>query len=129
MDANTKPSLSKWPGTGSLRSMATYGRRSMRRVMISMCSAFSAVWVFFVCALILLPDIVTFRRRQSKTPAPGPNTRRLQMPIYDHKGRIFVINPDGSKVEIEPLMAANHARAWLDVVAAVYVWHETKLPD
>lgn len=130
MDVNTKHSSNKWPGTGWLRSTATYGRLTMQRVMISMYSALTFLLACFVLALIAIGDIATSRRRQSKTQEPAPNTRRLQMPILDHKGRIFVINPDGTKFPLDdPLMAVNQARAWNDVCFGGYVYEKTKLPE
>lgn len=77
-----------------------------------------------------MADIVSYRRRQSKTQAPDPNRRLFQRPIIDPKGRIFVINPDGSKFPVDdPLMFVNTVRAWNDVALGAYVHERTKLPD
>jgi hypothetical protein len=87
-----------------------------------------SVLVLLALALTLVPELMMIRRRRSKTLAPALKTRLLQWPIREN-GKIFVINPDGSKQFVEPLMAKNQAMAWLDVTAGGYVWHETKLPD
>lgn len=100
----------------------------MRRFMISMCSALTSVLACFVLLLVIIPDIVTFRRRQSKTPAPGPNTRQLPIPLRQGSD-IFALMPDGTKVPVTPLSASTHAKAWMEVVAGAMVWEKTKLLD
>jgi len=37
--------------------------------------------------------------------------------------------PDGSRIPVEPLAASSHAKAWMEVVAGAYVFHETKIRD
>lgn len=81
--------------------------------------------VLFGLALYLLPDL--FPRRGSRRLTAQPqNLRKLQRPLRDGSD-IFVLNPDGTKVAVEPLEASNQARAWLDVVSGAMVYEKTKL--
>lgn len=53
-------------------------------------------------------------------------TRTLPIPIRQGSD-IFVIMPDDSRVAIDPLVAATHARAWAEVVTGALVYEKTKL--
>lgn len=100
------------------------------RFMSGLWSAAWSVLVLLVLALTLVPELMMIRRRQSKTQAPGQNRSPYQRPIIDAKGRIFVINPDGSKFEADdPLMLVNVIKAWNNVALSSYVHERTKLPD
>jgi hypothetical protein len=128
MGDSTVNTSNNWRATGWLKSTATYGRRTLLQLLTWIVSAGMLAWVCFVCALILLPDIVSFRRRQSKTQEPGPNTRPLPIPIRVG-GDIFALMPDGSRVPVSPLSASTHAQAWLEVVAGAMVFEKTRIKD
>lgn len=128
MDGNTKPTSSRWRATGWLRSMATYGRHTMRRVMISMYSGLTSALACFVLALILAPEVMTIRRRQSKTPAPDPRTRPAGIPIHD-RGKFYLIQADGSRREVTPLFMSSQLKAYAECIGAAMVYEKTKLPD
>lgn len=63
-----------------------------------------------------------FQESSVKPEKPG---RKLPIPIRQGS-EIFVIMPDDSRVKIEAIHAASHARAWVDVVAGLAVHEVTK---
>ena len=62
---------------------------------------------------------------QESSVKPEKPSRKLPIPIRQGS-EIFVIMPDDSRVKIEALHAASHARAWVDVVAGLAVYEAGK---
>lgn len=102
--------------------------RTIDRCAMCIYSAVTSALAICVLGLLLLPEIRSLFRRQSMTPAPDPNRRRLPIPIRQGSD-IFAIMPDGERVKVDPLAAKTHAMAWVDVVTGLAVYQGTKLPD
>lgn len=116
-NANTQGS---WPK----RAMTSAMLWSCRFMSGLVCRLWSAL-VFAALAVLLLPDLLPRRTRQSMT---QPTTRKLPLPVR-HGSDIFAIMPDGERVKVDPLAAKTHAMAWVDVVTGVAVYERTKLPN
>jgi hypothetical protein len=91
-------------------------------------STVSVGW-FLMALLVLLPwlalDFLPSRKSKPLT-SQAPFRRKLQIPLREG-GDIFVLNPDGTKVALEPLEAKLQAEAWFQVVAGGFVYEKTKL--
>ena len=55
-----------------------------------------------------------------------PTTRKFQIPEIEG-GEVFVLNPDGTRIPVEPLMVSIMAKAWLACVTGGYVYEKTRL--
>lgn len=78
----------------------------MHAAMLAVALPVLAVWL----ALDFLPK----RRGSSRSTSPSPHLRRLAIPLREG-GKIWALNPDGSRVELSHLEAVTQARAWNDV--------------
>jgi hypothetical protein len=106
-----------------LKRMVAIMMRLILRLLEWLCWMLVCLVAMCVLAWAVLSD--AFQEKPVEPPKP---TRKLPIPIRQGK-QIFVIMPDDSRVEVEPLAAATHARAWLDVVAGGYVRSVTELPE
>lgn len=52
-------------------------------------------------------------------------SRTFDVPRFD-KGRWYVIRPDGSEQDIDPLLANTIADAWSDMRRAALIWYATQ---
>jgi len=96
----------------------------------------SAVWYLLVM-LVLLPwlalDWLPKRRAPSRSTSPSPQRRKHETParklpiLLHEKGGFFAIQPDGSKVEIDPLLFSEHFRQCSSALAAAMVYEKTKI--
>jgi len=87
--------------------------------------AIALVVGILVLAVFIAPDFLPKRRSKQLT-SPTPNPRRLPRPIREGSD-IFVLNPDGTKVALEPLEAKLQAEAWFQVVAGGFVFEKTRV--
>lgn len=67
-------------------------------------------------------------KRESK-PLTSPKPFLRKLPIPEREGSdIYVVNPDGSRIRLEPLEAKLQAEAWSEVIFGAFVYEKTKLP-
>lgn len=95
----------------------------------------SAAWYLLVM-LVLLPWLCLdflpkfgSSRSTSRTPAPhkqGTPARKLPILLHE-KGAFFAIQPDGSKVEIDPLLFSEHFRQCSGALAAAMVYEKSRI--
>ena len=96
---------------------------SSRFVFSPMISIVSGVWYLLVLAVLLPWLCLDFLpRRGSKPLTSQPQRRRkLQIPLREDGNKLFVLNPDGTKVPVSRLEAVSHARAWNDACFGAFV--------
>jgi hypothetical protein len=107
-------SLATWPKLAAIR----VGRCAL---WLSICIAW-VVWsavVLLGLALFILPDFLPKRRSKPLT-SPAPFLRKLQIPLREG-GKLYALNPDGTKIPVSRLEAVTQARAWCDVCFAGFV--------
>lgn len=112
--------------------IATWKKRAgttlTRIVFLPLISIVHAVWLVGVLC-VLLPwlslDFLPKRRSKQLTSQP-PNRRKLPILLHE-RGTFFAINPDGQKVEIEPLLFAAHFQDCAKALAASMVYEKTKI--
>jgi hypothetical protein len=79
--------------------------------------------------LVLVPwlalDFLPKRGLKQSTSPPQP-MRKLPILLHE-KGAFFAINPDGSKVEIDPLLFSEHFRQCSSALAAAMVYEKTRV--
>jgi hypothetical protein len=106
-----------------LRQAATRAGQCASWLLISIVTA---GW-FLLVLLVLLPwlalDFLPSRKSKQLTSHPR---RKLPLPIREGSD-IFVINPDGTKVALEPLEAKLQAEAWFQVVSGAFVFEKTRI--
>src|SRR5688572_8779891 len=95
-----KANLSPRKLTGSwMKRAATAG---LHYACLSLSVLWSAVWYLLVLLgllLFVLPDAFRSRKpHQSMT--PKPMTRKLQIPLREDGNKLYVLNPDGTKVPV-----------------------------
>ena len=83
----------------------------------------SGVWYLLVLAVLLPWLAIDFLpKRGSKPLISQPQRRRkLQIPLREDGNKLFVLNPDGTKVPVSRLEAVSHARAWNDACFGAFV--------
>lgn len=84
------------------------------------------VYPLVLCGLVLylLPDL--FQKRESKPSiSPIPAVRKLQRPRR-YKDKVFVVNPDGTEIEIEPLQAKLLFMEWAEVFSSLPTYEKVK---
>jgi len=97
----------------------------MHALMLAVALPVLAVWL----ALDFLPKRRGSSPSTSRTPQhPRQGTPARKLPILLHeRGKFFAINPDGSKVEIDPLLFSEHFRQCSAALAAAMVYEKTKI--
>jgi len=87
-----------------------------------------------VLAVYLIPDFLPkfgSSRLTSRTPQHhkrGTPARKLPILLHE-KGGFFAIQPDGSKVEIDPLLFSEHFRQCSGALAAAMVYEKSRIRD
>lgn len=84
-----------------------------------------AFYLLAMCGFVLWL-MMDFRPKKRSTNIPEPYKRQLPIPVREG-GRIYAVMPDNSRVEVEILAAASHARAWTNCVTGVAVWEQTRV--
>jgi hypothetical protein len=104
------------------------GTYTTRYVFSPMISIVSAVWLVLVICVVVLWCALDFipKRRSKPLTSQAQFRRKLQIPLREG-GDIFVLNPDGTKVALEPLEAKLQAEAWFQVVAGGFVFEKTRI--
>lgn len=100
----------------------------LRFAFLLLSGLWSATWYLLVFAGLLLwlsLDLLPSRKSKPLT-SPTPNRRKLPVPIREGSD-IFVIMPDGTKVDIEPLQAKLYAEEWYQVIAGAFVYERTRI--
>lgn len=114
-------------GIGTWRRRAATWRS--RFVLSPLITIWSVVWylmVFAVLALYLLPDL--FPKRASKPlTSQKPMRRKLQLPQRDYD-RIYIVDTDGTEVDLTVMEAKLQFMAWADVFSGYVVYEKTRIP-
>lgn len=82
-------------------------------------------YLLAMCGFVLWLAMDFLPKKKSMS-TPEPRRRKLPIPIREG-GKVYAILPDDSRVEIEILTAASHARAWTECVTGVAVWEQTRV--
>jgi hypothetical protein len=111
----------------------SYFSRAATTIWLWIC--WFGVMLFLVCASLLVSpalavwfslDFIPKNRESKPLTSPTPFRRKLQIPLREGS-QIFVLNPDGTKVALEPLEAKLQAEAWFQVVAGGFVFEKTRI--